>query len=66
MTRKLGEYFRAGVQVVWIVDRRKRTVHVYTAVDKSVVLTEDDTLDGGAVLPGFKLRLTELFPNDKA
>ena len=64
MARKLDEYFRAGVQVVWIVDRRKRTVLVCTAVDKSVVLTEGETLEGGAVLPGFKLRLTELFPTD--
>jgi Uma2 family endonuclease len=64
MARKLGEYFAAGVQVVWMVDRRKRTVQVYTAVGKSVILTEGQTLDGGAVLPGFKLKLDELFPKD--
>ena len=40
MARKLREYFDAGVRIVWMVDRRKRTVHVYSAVDKSVVFTD--------------------------
>ena len=35
MTKKLREYFGAGVQVAWIVDIRKRTVGIYTAVDQS-------------------------------
>jgi Uma2 family endonuclease len=65
MAKKLGEYFGAGVQVVWIVNPRKRTVQVYTAVDRSVVFTESQTLDGGDVLPGFVLRLKELFPTDQ-
>ena len=65
MAKKLGEYFGAGVRVVWLVDRRKRTVRVHTAVDQSVLLKEDQTLDGGAVLPGFVLRLEELFVSDE-
>ena len=65
MAKKLGEYFSAGVQVVWIVNPRKRTVQVYTAVHRSVVFTESETLDGGDVLPGFVLRLKELFPPDQ-
>ena len=65
MVKKLGEYFGAGVQVVWIVNPRKRTVQVYTAVDSSVVFTESQTLDGGDVLPGFVLRLKEMFPTEQ-
>ena len=65
MARKLGEYFAAGVRVVWMVDIRKRTVRVHTAVDQSVLLKEGQALDGGAVLPGFALRLDELFPTDE-
>jgi Uma2 family endonuclease len=65
MAKKLGEYFEAGVRVVWLVDRRKRTVRVHTAVDQSILLKEDQTLDGGAVLPGFVLRLEELFVSDQ-
>jgi Uma2 family endonuclease len=64
MAKKLGEYFEAGVMVVWLVDHRKRTVRVYTALDQSVVIKEGQTLDGGSVLPGFMLRLDELFVDD--
>jgi Uma2 family endonuclease len=69
MNRKLREYFLAGVELVWIVDPRKRVVQVYTAPDQSTLLDEDDTLDGGDVLPGFSLALRELFamvPRPKA
>jgi Uma2 family endonuclease len=59
--RKLKEYFLAGVRLVWVVDPKTRTAQVYTAPDESAVLAEDQTLDGGDVLPGFKLPLRKLF-----
>jgi Uma2 family endonuclease len=61
MARKLREYFKAGVRLVWYVDPSKRTVTVYTAVDRSTVLHEDDFLDGGDVLPGFSLSIRDWF-----
>ncbi|MSU76875.1 MAG: Uma2 family endonuclease [Gemmataceae bacterium] len=61
MKIKREEYFAAGVELVWEVDPRKRIVVVHTALDESHTLAEDDTLDGGAVLPGFQLKLTTLF-----
>lgn len=61
MTRKRREYFKAGVQLVWMVKPKTRTVDVYTSVKKFTTLSEDDTLDGGTVLPGFKLPLSKLF-----
>jgi Uma2 family endonuclease len=66
MARMLREYFQAGVRLVWLVDPRKRTVRVHTAVDRSVLLEEGQALDGGAVLPGFVLPLAELFVEDEA
>jgi Uma2 family endonuclease len=65
MAKKLGEYFGAGVQVVWLVDHRKRTVRVRTSIGESVLIKEGQALDGGAVLPGFVLRLDELFLTDE-
>ena len=65
MAKKLGEYFGVGVKLVWMVDPRKRTVRIHTAVHQSVLFKEGETLDGGAVLPGFVLRLDELFANDE-
>ena len=61
MARKLDDYFRAGVRIVWYVDPKKRTVRVYTAPDRSTVLRENQTLDGGDVLPGFSLSIREWF-----
>jgi Uma2 family endonuclease len=61
MARKLVEYFRAGVRLVWCVDPKKRTVRVYTAVDRSVLLHENETLDGGDVLPGFEISIGDWF-----
>jgi Uma2 family endonuclease len=61
MERKRQEYFAAGTRLAWIVDPVTRTVRVYTSVDEFTVVEEEDTLDGGAVLPGFTLPLRELF-----
>ena len=58
---KIEEYFQAGSKLVWIVDPNARTVRVYTSPRRSVLLTEEDTLDGRKVLPGFSLPIREWF-----
>lgn len=60
MTRKLRDYFAAGVNLVWYVDPRKRIIEVYTDMDEVCTLTEADQLDGGDVLPGFRISVREL------
>jgi hypothetical protein len=44
-----------------IPPERKRTVRLYTARDQFRLLTEDQSLDGGDVLPGLNLSLREVF-----
>jgi Uma2 family endonuclease len=61
MARKLDEYFRAGVRLVWYVDPAKRSVRVYTGRDESTLLREDHRLEGGDLLPGFSLKIREWF-----
>lgn len=62
MDRKLADYFTAGVRQAWYVYHQpRRQVHVFTAADKHVVLDENQTLDGGELLPGFTLDLRSLF-----
>lgn len=61
MVRKVGEYFKAGVRLVWLVFPKTRTVRVYTSPKDVTLLTETDALTGGRVLPGFELPLTRLF-----
>lgn len=60
MERKLQEYLAAGVRMVWYVLPVPREIHVYTA-DRHDVLTTDQELSGGDVLPGFTLPLRQLF-----
>jgi Uma2 family endonuclease len=61
MDRKLKDYFFAGTRLVWYIDPARRSVRVYTSPDQYIELTEPQTLEGGAVLPGFALPLTQLF-----
>jgi Uma2 family endonuclease len=64
MRKKLGEYFRAGAKLVWYIYPAQRELVVYTSPEDPTTLGEDDTLEGGDVLPGFRLKLKKLF--DKA
>jgi Uma2 family endonuclease len=61
MRRKRREYFAGGTQLVWEIDPEEQTVRVYTTPTRSTLLTEADTLDGGSVLPGFRLPIRRLF-----
>jgi Uma2 family endonuclease len=62
MDRKLHDYFAAGVRLVWYVYHEpRREVHVYTGPEQCRILGENESLDGGAVLPGFQLPLADLF-----
>jgi len=58
---KIEEFFRAGVLLVWVVFPRQGLVYVYESEGKIQVFTRADELDGGAILPGFRLPLTALF-----
>ena len=59
--RKIGEYFLAGIEAVWIVDHFRRVVVVHTSLEDAVTLAETDTLDGGTVFPGLDLPLARIF-----
>lgn len=61
MRRKRGEYFQAGVRLLWEVDPAKRQVNVYTGPEQMVLLKEGQVLDGGEVLEGFELAVDALF-----
>lgn len=53
----------AGSEVVWVVDPQTRSIEVYQrGSDTTRTLRETDTLDGGALLPGFAVPVTKLFP----
>src|SRR5436853_1355306 len=53
MHRKRGEYFQAGVRLLWLVDPEARVVTVFTGPEECSTLDQNQVLDGGVVLPGF-------------
>ncbi|MBN9387826.1 MAG: Uma2 family endonuclease [Chloroflexi bacterium] len=61
--RKIADWLGVGVQIVWSVNPRAKTVEVYHRGQVSAVqsLDEDDELDGENVIPGFKLKVSEIF-----
>lgn len=61
MSAKRREYFEAGVNLVWEIDPEQRTATAYRSLTDFDFLGENDRLNGGTVLPGFELSLTEFF-----
>ena len=61
MSRKRREYFHAGVELLWMVDHRAGTVTVFKSTQDATVFKEGQTLDGGTVLPGWQVDITDLF-----
>ena len=59
--QEVKEYFTAGARLVWVVSQKLRKVTVYRSPTDIRVLTEQDTLDGEDVVPGFRLAVRELF-----
>ncbi|MGL4553238.1 MAG: Uma2 family endonuclease [Gemmataceae bacterium] len=61
INRRIGEYLRRGVPLVWIVDPADRTVGVHRRGELPKTLDETDELTGDDVLPDLKWRVAELF-----
>jgi len=59
--KKVMEYFAVGVKNVWVVSPGTTTLFVFHSPSKVSLLGRDDELDGGDVVPGFRLKLAELF-----
>ena len=67
MERKLDDYFTAGTKLVWYVYHSpRREVWVYTSPTEHSVLCEGESLDGGEVVPGFRLAINDLFAEPAA
>jgi len=61
MKRKRGEYFAAGVRIVWQVDPKHRKISVFNPKGKVAVFDSTQQLHCGDVLPGFVLAVGDLF-----
>jgi len=58
---KVADWLRAGVRLLWAIDPATRSVTVYRSPEDFDVLSEDNTLDGGQIIPGFSAKINDLF-----
>lgn len=57
---KVADWLSAGTRLVWVVDPERRVARVYREDGSETVITERETLEGEAVLPGFSCALAEV------
>jgi len=57
---KIANYLAAGT-VVWVIYPQNKEIEVYVPGQPVKILGIKDTLDGGAVLPGFSVAVSEIF-----
>jgi Uma2 family endonuclease len=64
--KKVRRYLQSGTQIVWTIYPEDKTVYVWTpspdGSPQAQAFEDDDILDGGKVLSGFTLKVSEIFP----
>ena len=58
---KVAEWLEGGARMVWVVSPKLHTVTVYLSLIDIVTLTAKDDLDGADVVPGFHMKVAEIF-----
>ncbi len=58
--QRIGDYFAAGCQRVWVAYYDEREVHIHGLAGVTR-LSGDDLLEDAELLPGFSLKVLELF-----
>ncbi len=57
---KIGEYYKAGVKVIWLIFPESKSVHVYTSRREVKICLENDICSAKPVLPEFEIGVDEL------
>lgn len=58
---KVHQWLDAGTRMVIVANPRNRSLKVHRSRTEVTLLMEDAEIDGGDVVPGFKIRVSELF-----
>jgi Uma2 family endonuclease len=63
MRRKSREYFESGSKLIWLIYPKSQTIAVFESLSEEPtrILSKDEILDGGSVLPGFSMSVSEVF-----
>ena len=62
--RKMHAYFAAGSRQVWVVYPEEHEIYAYTSTRQVQIFQVGDELDGGDLLPGFRLPFAALFEDE--
>jgi Uma2 family endonuclease len=65
MSRKLREYFESGSRLVWYLDPETETAQIFRSAEQFETVRGEQELVGGDVLPGFAVKLSEVFARAK-
>ena len=58
---KIDQYLQAGAKQVWVLYPKTKRVHLFYAGGAIAIFDETQRLEGGDVLPGFSIQVTDLF-----
>jgi Uma2 family endonuclease len=58
---KVAAYLAGGARLVWVLNAKRSQIRVHRADRTASVLSAEDMLQGEALLPGFSVRVRELF-----
>ncbi|MGV3721649.1 MAG: Uma2 family endonuclease [Actinomycetota bacterium] len=61
VARKVADYLHAGVRVVWVADPTPQTITEHRSNQEPRVMRGDDALTVEDVIPGFRLRVGDVF-----
>jgi Uma2 family endonuclease len=61
LREKARRYIQLGTKLVWLILPDKRLIEVYQPGTDDVILTIDDRLEGGNVLPGLNVPVSDVF-----
>lgn len=59
---RVEEYLTAGVSLVWVIEPGFRSVHAYRKDGSVSLYRAGDTIRDEPLLPGFSVRVVEMFP----
>jgi Uma2 family endonuclease len=58
---KVKQWLETESHMVWVVSPKLKNVTVYRSLSDVMTLTEKEILDGGDVVPGFEIKIADIF-----
>jgi len=58
---KIEDYLKAGFNLIWVVNPRRRSVHIYRRDGSEQLLNERDEITGESALPSFRCKVAAFF-----